>query len=82
VVAEISLPEGASLRSGRERETLSQLEGRAYTASAISPWVTFGVSTADRAKVEWVVHAPQGGTIRVTAKHDRAGVVQAEFEVK
>jgi murein tripeptide amidase MpaA len=76
VVAEIELPEGATLRTGKPREELGQLEGRAYKPSAISVWNAD--PTDDRAKVEWVVHAPQGGTVRLTARHERAGVVRVE----
>ncbi|MFN3690523.1 MAG: M14 family metallopeptidase [Fimbriimonadales bacterium] len=79
VIAEIELPDGATLRSGKPREELGQLEGRAYKPSAVSVWNAD--PTDDRAKVEWVVHAPQGGTTRITAKHDRAGVVRVELQL-
>jgi len=78
VVAEIELPEGAALESGLAREELGQLEGRAYKgASLMSP----ADPTADRAKVEWVVRAPQGGTARVALKHERAGTVRLEVQL-
>jgi murein tripeptide amidase MpaA len=76
VIAEIELPDGATLQLGKPREELGQLEGRAYKPSAASVWNTD--TTDDRAKVEWVVHAPQGGTVRLTARHERAGVVRVE----
>lgn len=76
VIAEIELPDGATLRTGKPREELGQLEGRAYKPSAANVWNAD--PTDDRAKVEWVVHAPQGGTVRLTARHDRAGVVRVE----
>ncbi len=80
VVCEIELPEGAELETGKPREELGQLEGRAYKASA--PGV-FGVAdaTQDRAKVEWVVRAPQGGVVKLTARHERAGVVVKEMKL-
>ncbi|MFC2029403.1 M14 family metallopeptidase [Chloroflexota bacterium] len=81
VVYEIELPDAASLETGEPREELGQLEGRAY-----KPSVPGGFSPADpteeRAKVEWVVHAPEGGTVKVTARHERAGVVTAEVVLK
>jgi hypothetical protein len=40
-----------------------------------------GDATEDRAKVEWVVHAPNKGTLKLTARHDRAGLVVAEVEL-
>jgi len=76
VIAEIELPDGATLHTGKPREELGQLEGRAYKPSAISVWNAD--PTDDRAKVEWIVHAPQGGTVRLTARHERAGVVRVE----
>ena len=48
----------------------------AASVCAASVWNTD--PTDDRAKVEWVVHAPQGGTVRLTARHERAGVVRVE----
>jgi hypothetical protein len=35
--------------------------------------------TDDRAKAEWVVAAPAGATLHVTARHARAGTVRAEL---
>jgi murein tripeptide amidase MpaA len=77
VIAEIELPDGATLRTGKPREELGQLEGRAYKPSAVTFWSAD--PTDDRAKVEWVVHAPQGGTVRLIVRHERAGVVRAEL---
>jgi len=79
VVCELTLPEGASLRSGHLREILGQLEGRAYKPSAPSRWASD--STDDRVKVEWVIHAPQGGTVQLRARHERAGVLRAELSL-
>ncbi len=77
VIAEIELPEGATLRTGQPREELGQLEGRAYKPSAVTVW--HSDPTEDRARVEWVVHAPNGGTVRLTARHERAGTVRMEL---
>jgi hypothetical protein len=78
VVCEIELPEGASLETGKPREELGQLEGRAYKPSAPSSSFFSVDATEDRAKVEWVVRAPQGGTVKLIARHERAGTVSAE----
>jgi murein tripeptide amidase MpaA len=77
VVCEIELPEGATLETGKPREVLGQLEGRAYKPSAPGAYYPSD-ATEDRAKVEWVVRAPQGGTVKLTARHERAGVVVEE----
>ncbi len=78
VIAEIELPEGATLETGKHREELSQLEGRAYKPSFVG---SAEDSTDDRAKVEWTVHAPNGGTVKLIARHERAGVVRAEVNL-
>ncbi len=77
VIAEIALPEGATLETGKPREELGQLEGRAYKHA-------FGETdpTEDRLKVEWVVRAPAGGVVKLIARHDRAGVVRVEVALE
>lgn len=77
VVCEIELPDDATLETGKLREEIGQLEGRAYKFSAPVRLRTPDV-TADRAKVEWVVRAPSGGRAKLTARHERAGRVTAE----
>lgn len=78
VIAEIELPEGAALQSGKKREELGQLEGRSGTSSAASPFTLDG-GTPDRLKVEWVLRAPKGSRIQVKIQHDRAGVIREEI---
>ena len=78
VICEIELPKGATLETGKPREELIQLEGRAYKHSAPES----EDSTDDRAKVEWVVRAPAGGTVKLTARHERAGTVVAEVALE
>jgi len=75
VICEIELPEGAALESGKTREEFGQLAGRAYKSAMPEE---MDESTKDRMKVEWVVHAPAGGTVKLSARHDRAGVVRAK----
>jgi hypothetical protein len=79
VIAEIALPEGAVLETGKPREELGQLEGKAYKAagSLMAP----GDPTDERAKVEWVVRAAAGTIVRITARHERAGVVRCEVRL-
>lgn len=71
VIAEIALPEGATLVTGLPREEGSEVEGRAYKGA--SPGAQ---PTTDRVKFEWVVRAPAGGEVQLTARHERAGVVR------
>lgn len=79
VICEIELPRGATLQSGKLREELSELEGRAYKSAQSDP---FEGGSDDRLKVEWVVLAPEGGFAKLTARHERAGVVRVEVELK
>jgi hypothetical protein len=74
VVAEIELPEGATLETGKPREELGQLEGRAYKSAMASA----DDGTDDRAKVEWVVRAPAGSMVKLVARHQRAGRVAVD----
>jgi murein tripeptide amidase MpaA len=78
VVCEIETPAGATLETGRPREQLGQLEGRAYKPATPSSWAGWsGDVTDDRLKVEWVVRGRVGGEVKLTARHARAGVVRA-----
>jgi murein tripeptide amidase MpaA len=78
VVCEIELPEGVTLETGKPREELGQLEGRAYKPVAPDA----DDATEERAKVEWVVRAPSGGTVKLTARHERAGKITVEVELQ
>lgn len=76
VMAHIELPETASLVSGAARIDLGQLEGYAGAGSSATPWaMSVKANTADRAYADWLIHAPDGGDIVLTAQHDRAGKV-------
>jgi hypothetical protein len=75
VIAEIDLPKGAVLQSGKQRVELGELEGRAYKTSFSDESEE---STDERVKVEWVVKGKKGTKVKLLAKHDRAGVVRAE----
>ena len=79
VVCEIELPKGAKLETGKSREELGQLEGRAYKEAMLNPG---SESTHERLKVEWVVKAPNGGKVNLIARHERAGIVRASVELK
>jgi hypothetical protein len=77
VIAEIRLPEDATLVTGKLREELTQLEGR-----ALKPAGNTGSNadvTDDRAKVEWVIRAPQGSMVTLVARHERAGTVRLDL---
>jgi murein tripeptide amidase MpaA len=77
VEVELGLPEGGTLVTGDRRQELGQLDGRALKHSMLGLWNTANDGTPDRAKAEWVVQAPAGSVVEVTARHQRAGVVRA-----
>jgi murein tripeptide amidase MpaA len=79
IICEIELPEGATLASGLPRRELGQLEGQAYKSA--TP-VDFDESTSDRLKEEWFVRAPDGGSVKITTRHERAGVVRATVALR
>ncbi len=87
VMFEIHLPTGSgtdgttvALVSGQLRYEGPQLEGHAPRNSLLAPLGGANV-TADRAVGEWVVRAPQGTRLAVSARADRAGVVRAEVSL-
>jgi hypothetical protein len=75
VIAELELPDGAELVTGKPREELGELEGRAYKGPSTAGWTSD--VTDHRAKMDWTLRAKPGAVVKVTAKHDRAGVVRA-----
>jgi hypothetical protein len=72
----IDVPEGAKLVGGEKNVEAGQLTGRALRRSLY--WWGNDDATTDRAKAEWVVEAPAGSIVTVTAKHERAGTIRAE----
>lgn len=80
VIAEIDLPEGASLKTGKLREDIGQLEGWNNLGPALTAWGSADV-TNERAKVEWVIFAPNKGTVKLVARHERAGIVRTEVDL-
>lgn len=76
VRAEIVLPDGCKLVSGKQRQEIGQLEGRAYKHSGLSFWPD-PEPTGDRALAEWVVQGNAGAVLHLCAVHERAGTVRA-----
>jgi len=80
VVFEVHLPAGASLIQGRERIEGPQLEGHAPKVS-LQAFLPNRDITGDRAVAEWVVSAPRGTRLALSARADRAGAVHAEVSL-
>jgi len=73
------LPDGARVVGGEPKVELGQLAGRHMKRSMLG-WRADD-STSDRAKAEWVIEAPNGGTLEIEAKHQRAGVVRTSVKL-
>ena len=71
------LPPGVSLVSGNARIVGPQLDGHA-PKSSLQAFLPNRKITGDRAVAEWVVSAPRGTRIALTAVADRAGTVRTE----
>lgn len=77
---ELALPEGATLRSGKQRHEVGHLEGRSNKLTVTSGWSLS--QTDNRAKAEWLIHAPQGGTLALHALGERAGSLHREVDLR
>lgn len=80
IVAEIELPEGASLVSGKTRVEVGQLEGKSYKGIAAYAWAAD--PTSERVKIEWIVRGRPNGVVKVTVRHERAGTLRTEIVLK
>jgi hypothetical protein len=79
VMFEIHLPQhpDVTLVFGKPRFEGPQLEGHAPKTSQ-QAFLPSREVTADRAVAEWVVKAPRGTRLMLTAQADRAGAVRNE----
>ena len=77
IEAELELPAGARIATGKEREETGQLGGRIERRQIM--WWGTDLSTSERTKVEWVIEANAGDRVGVVARHERAGTVRAEL---
>ncbi|HET7403130.1 MAG TPA: M14 family metallopeptidase [Usitatibacter sp.] len=75
VVYEIALPEGARLVTGKPRVEGGQLEGRASKPS-LQAFLPSTDLTGDRGQCEWTIRAMPGATVKLVARHERAGRVE------
>jgi murein tripeptide amidase MpaA len=76
IEAELSLPEGVSVVSGKQKQELGQLEGR---SNKIKMSFSFPTPTDNRSKVEWVLKGVASSTIQLTVRSQRAGTLRHTF---
>ncbi len=82
VMFEITLPTDptVTLLSGKHRFEGAQLEGHAPTTSQ-QAFLPSRQVTADRDVAEWIVQAPRGTHVGLSARADRAGAVHVEVQL-
>ncbi len=72
---ELTLPEGATLVGGKQKQEIGQLEGRSNKLD-----VSFGDSPTDnRGKAEWLIRGAPGGTVTLRAVAERGGTITKEL---
>jgi hypothetical protein len=74
--ARLIVPNGARLVNGELHRSVGQLAGRNEQRSTAT-WWGYAPGTPDRAVLDWVVAAPAGAELSVTASHVRAGTARA-----
>ena len=74
--SQIRRAKGASLSRGKARTKGTQLEGHAPKGS-LQAFMPDRNITGDRAMIEWIVKAPKGTVVGLTATADRPGTVRA-----
>jgi murein tripeptide amidase MpaA len=72
VIAEIELPEGATLVEGKQRIEGPQLEGR-NNVGTLTSFFPAGNATQDRCRFTWIVRGGGGNSCAIIARHNRAG---------
>ena len=74
---EVTLPTGATLVGGKQKQEIGQLEGRSNKLD-----VSFGDSPTDnRGKAEWLIHAPAGGALTLRATAERGGTLVKDLSL-
>ncbi|MBI3925120.1 MAG: carboxypeptidase [Armatimonadetes bacterium] len=79
LVAELKLPQGVELVSGKLRTFAGQLEGIAY--KPLSPVVKPGDYSQDRVLLTWVLKSPGQASVGVVLRHDRAGRIDRVYRL-
>jgi murein tripeptide amidase MpaA len=79
VEVELDLPDGVRLVAGEAKTSVGQLKGRVDKRS--TTWWANDESTGDLAKLEWVVEAPAGSEIPLTAGNRRAGTIRTAIRL-
>jgi murein tripeptide amidase MpaA len=79
VRVELDVPENVKIVNGKRRQELGHLEGRSNKMSVNATYA--GSPTDNRARLEWVLSAPQGTKIVVNIFSERAGTIKKEIQL-
>jgi murein tripeptide amidase MpaA len=74
IEVELDLPDGARLVAGEVKTEIGQLRGRIDKRS--TTWWGNDESTSDLTKLEWVIEAPAGTALGLTAGNVRTGTIR------
>lgn len=77
--AALDLPAGVELIMGEVAQDIGHLAGRDERSAPWSPWLREWTQTAR--KVEWLVRAPAGAELTITAQSQRAGTHQTRVKL-
>ncbi len=80
IEVELDLPDGVRLVAGEVKTEVGQLKGRVDKRS--TTWWANDESTSDLTKLEWVVEAPAGTEIGLTAGNLRAGTIRRRITLE
>jgi len=80
IEVELDLPDGARLVAGEVKTDLGQLRGRIDKRS--TTWWGNDESTSDLAKLGWVVEAPAGTEVGLTAGNVRTGTIRRSVKLE
>lgn len=75
---ELTLPPGAEIRGGKPKQEIGHLEGR---SNKLEMGYYEASPTDNRGKAEWLLYAPAGGTLTVTAIAERGGTIRAQVQL-
>lgn len=78
VKAALTLPDGVELLMGEAEQDLGHLAGRDERTAPWSPWLREWHSP--QKKAEWLVRAPAGTSLKVTASAQRAGTQRKDVQ--
>ncbi len=80
IEVELDLPDGARLVAGEAKTQIGQLKGRVDQRS--TSWWGNDQSTSDLSKLEWVIEAPAGTEVGLTAGNLRAGTIRRRIKLE